>query len=366
MKSDQRILRFTFFSGLTIVILILFEIVLRAFGAFDNYGEILDAGYQSYYGDTYNTHHWLQIPNNTIDYNRQEFNYQLSTNSLGFREREIPSEKSDSVLRIFTFGDSYCEGMGAPYDSTWPRLLEDLLLQDNAVELFNCGVTGSDPWFSYSLLDKLITEFQPDLVISAINISDYSDFMVRGGIERFLDDGTTKFKSGPKWEGLYRASRLFRVIMHGLLRYDRTLIRPDMQKKLMRQFEDELVSCTRSMDSLLREHGADLMCLIHPTGWEIVDWEEPRTWMLGTQSMFEVSELLTKAGIDNINLYPAMNEAIGAEREHEFSWQIDRHYNSKGYQLMADRTYHELISGYVELLQKPMKIDAASGTGSME
>ncbi len=53
----------------------------------------------------------------------------IRTNRHGMREREIPIEKPDSVLRVAALGDSYTFGFGVRAHRAWPRRLEGALNQ---------------------------------------------------------------------------------------------------------------------------------------------------------------------------------------------------------------------------------------------
>lgn len=53
-----------------------------------------------------------------------EFKHERCYNSLGFPDKEPSTPKHDSVIRIISLGDSFTEGFGAPYDSSYPSLLK--------------------------------------------------------------------------------------------------------------------------------------------------------------------------------------------------------------------------------------------------
>src|SRR3981081_744447 len=51
----------------------------------------------------------------------------VTINSKGLREREIPYERTPSTLRILMLGDSFTEGWGVPVDQTFSKRIERLL-----------------------------------------------------------------------------------------------------------------------------------------------------------------------------------------------------------------------------------------------
>ena len=128
----------------------------------------------------------MRKPNDTVSFQTSEFDYFRTTNSLGFCEREFDTTKCDSVFRIFAVGDSYTEGMGVEADATWPNYLFDNLENKSFnVEVFNAGIVGSDPVFAYKIIENILIDFAPDLIILSVNPSDISDAIFRGGMSRF-------------------------------------------------------------------------------------------------------------------------------------------------------------------------------------
>ena len=59
------------------------------------------------------------------------------------------------------------------------------------------GVSGSDPWYAYTQLRYQLLPLHPTHVIMAVNGTDITDIIFRGGMERFHADGTTHYRKGP-------------------------------------------------------------------------------------------------------------------------------------------------------------------------
>ena len=57
--------------------------------------------------------------------------HRFSLNSLGLREAEFPIEPPRGQTRVLCLGDSVTFGYGLPYESTWPKILENLLRQSH-------------------------------------------------------------------------------------------------------------------------------------------------------------------------------------------------------------------------------------------
>ncbi len=196
----------------------LLEGALRLTGIFSVYTETIGMGYTSAYENPLPTWYPSRPPNDSIFEDRKDFKYASITNSFGIRDKEWREEK-DSAYRIIALGDSFAEGVGAPADSSWVRLLENLLQQRGArCEVFNAGISGSDPFFEYVLFRDKLARFRPDCVLVSINSSDIHDFILKGGMERFHADGTSHFRNAPEYEMLYEKSHIVRAFCDLALR----------------------------------------------------------------------------------------------------------------------------------------------------
>ena len=194
MAAKKQFLWLLKYSMIVLVVFFLFfEIILRISGFYASYSENVGNSFSTYYNRMLPNHYHL-LPEGNLDFlERDEFNYAYQINSLGLRGREVSAAKKDSTYRIIVFGDSFTEGFGAPGDSTYPSLLEKELNRTytGTFEVINAGVIGSDPFYCYKLLVDRFLAYEADLVIFSINNSDITDYIFRGGLERFRADGTT-------------------------------------------------------------------------------------------------------------------------------------------------------------------------------
>ncbi|MBK9329174.1 MAG: hypothetical protein IPM95_07640 [Sphingobacteriales bacterium] len=156
-------------------------------------------------------------PNNQHQLQTNEYSYENNHNESGLREK--PLKSFADTKNILILGDSYTEGVGAPSDSTVAASLEHFLREQQAgYTVVNGGVSGSDLFYSYKLLEHLQPALQPRLVVLNLNYSDINDVAVRGGDERFKENGKLKYRLSKNWEYFYSFSYLFRFIAHNLLR----------------------------------------------------------------------------------------------------------------------------------------------------
>lgn len=154
---------------------------------------------------------WLCIrkPNTKYSYSQPEFDFSFTTNSQGLRDIEHPIKKPENEYRVIILGDSLVEGQGVEFEKTWTRVLEKSLNKHGNqfnYRIINGGVAGSDPFFARQLFLRRLLKYDPDTVILALNSFDLTDVAARGGEERFLPDGSLKYRDPPSWEpGLQKA-----------------------------------------------------------------------------------------------------------------------------------------------------------------
>lgn len=91
----------------------------------------------------------------------------------GLRARsgiEAPAAPTTCVL---TLGDGQTFGLGVTEHEAWPRVLEATLgLEGRAVEVVNAGVPGYHALQQAALLEELLSERRPDLVLWAIYVGN--------------------------------------------------------------------------------------------------------------------------------------------------------------------------------------------------
>ena len=98
-----------------------------------------------------------------------EYDYDIITNSLGLRDREISIEKGDKY-RILCFGDSWTMGFGVNIEHSWPRKLQDYLIdkQFDNIEVINCGKGGQYTTKYLEYMNKTVPLLKPDLVLVGV------------------------------------------------------------------------------------------------------------------------------------------------------------------------------------------------------
>jgi hypothetical protein len=327
-----------------VVTLAAIEIVLRIFGVNATYSERTRGCYVSYYGQVLPTWYHVWTPNTPIVYDQPEIKCSYPGNSLGLREVEIPVAKRDSIKRLIFIGDSFTEGDGVEYPFSMPRVFAKKI--DSAqlkFEVFNAGVSGSDPFYEYVLLrDKLLT-LHPDAVAVCINNSDIQDYIFRGGMERFHKDGTTAFRQGPWWKKLYQFSRIARVVLVAK-GYNDCFLQPKEMEAEQKNAVQQILQCLHQMNDLCVSKKIRLICVLHPV---------PNSFAEGVKQD-NIEALTLQAYRDSLpflDLYPDFRAALNSGNYRQYSWEINRHYNRAGYELYAGILFNEVSKNYPSFLQ---------------
>ena len=284
--------------------------------------------------------YWWHMPNAWWMDAKPEFSYRYSINSAGARDREFALAKAPGEYRIIILGDSYTEGVGTAQDSTYPRFLEKDLMEyyrNRKISVYNCGASGSDPFYEYILFRDKLLQYSPDLVIIGINSSDIQDVNVRDGIERFKADGTVQYRKPPVWEPLYCLSYIFRHIIHDLCGYNWMYVKYNDVNDVNMRSMMEIEHAVSLLDDLSRKHNFRLLVVVHPTKFEIKEKYFP---------MEKLPGLLRKdRDVEVLNLFDCFinEEKMNRSNYLTFFWEIDGHNTAKGYEFFAKGVSKKII-----------------------
>jgi GDSL-like Lipase/Acylhydrolase family len=90
----------------------------------------------------------------------------VKINSKGLREREIPYDRTPSVLRIVMLGDSFTEGWGVPLEQTFPKRIEGIYGERGiAAEVINAGVGNYNTIMEVNYFLDEGYKYRPDIVV---------------------------------------------------------------------------------------------------------------------------------------------------------------------------------------------------------
>jgi lysophospholipase L1-like esterase len=297
-------------------------------------------GFKSTYLEQINHYYYISpyIPGNIERYHiwstdhdlvTKEFCFHRIINSEGLSDEGHNVVKKENEYRIIGLGDSFTEGDGTDADSTWLKFLERDLKKypvHKSLTYINAGVCGSDPYFEYVLLKERLLKYRPDLVVLAVNCSDISDILLRGGMERFQPDGTLKYNPAPCWEPIYAISHISRLVFSAM-GYNSILIKEDETE--FQKSKENIVEILRSFKTLSEKEHFHLIMVFHPIKREI------NSNKLELKSVMEEVSLNNKIDVLNMLDYYKNIEKMVSTNSNEYFWKYDGHHNAKGYAAFA-------------------------------
>jgi len=116
---------------------------------------------------------WRFIPNKrgAIVYAGESPHF-IKTNSLGFRDKEPPSD-NENISKILVLGDSFVSNISVKDDEVFTEIIERQLYN---TRVMNFGVNGYGQVQEYLLLKQWLGKINPELVILVIYIrNDFDD-----------------------------------------------------------------------------------------------------------------------------------------------------------------------------------------------
>lgn len=297
-----------------------------------------------YYWAPYNTdsanYYHVRKPGERYRLSTGEFNYPRVANSLGLPDHEWKTEKSKGSFRILCLGDSFTEGDGAPYDSSYVAILRTLLqARYPLVEVLNAGNCGSDPFFNFKNLEDRLIAYQPDLVIQSFTTNDLdTDMMIRGGMKRFQEDGTLKFRYNHWWEPVFACSYVARIMIITLGGYNNNLVKKSDISRIRKENESEIKELFTRYQAYSSKKGFDLFILTFPFKSDL---------NLPDRSIIreEFIPFFERNNIRYIDLRSCYKETLERENKKytDMYWIYDGHHNPRGYNMMA-----KCIADYIE------------------
>jgi hypothetical protein len=316
----------------------LLELTLIFTGVNKNYVEKRNGYYQSPYNQNMGNYYNKNEANKEYKLKSSEFEFARFSNSLGYSDKEWALEKPENKKRVLAIGDSFTEGDGSPYDSTYPYLL-NILLDTNYFEVLNAGICGSDPLFGYKNFTDILLSFNPDVVLQTVSSDDlFFDIPLRGGFERFKKDKKLKLKKGPSWEIIAATSYFYRWVLE-IFGFDVNKPYLGNKNNNVDNLNALLTDLVIKYDSVANENKVKVVWIIKPLKHEFKD----------NKYVFNYSEFKnTTSNFTNteiIDLLPFYHQySIDSNKPYShYYWEIDGHHNAKGYYMMAGILKNEIL-----------------------
>lgn len=327
--------KFTLLAVLAIT-LILLEVALRVSGLLSTINEKTLGEYRSPYNQHFPSWFFIHAGNTSFKNTHPEFSYLHKVDSNGLIRTNTGS-RSDDTLRVLVMGDSFTFGFGAPMDSSWPVLLTTIFKSRcaGAVEVINASMPGSDVLFEFMLYkEKLSKTIKPDIVLIMINSTDIQEVAVRGGMERFKQDGTTVTKKAPWFEPFYHYSYVARYLLKMFGIDNEFLFRSKKEDGIFDKAAEKIKNCITEFEKEATNNNTTFIVLPCPMPYEF----SKKTKQL---------EIYSNKLRENKNVYFALDTMLrDYYKEHDIHkdyWPIDGHLNSNGYRVLAENVYEVLL-----------------------
>ena len=338
MSSELSFSVFFRYSVIVVVsVILLVEIFLRVTGKYQVFSEMNGQRFYSEYGQVNNSWFHTRHFNDTFVPAGVDFHYQYITNRYGFRDKNYDTVKSPAVFRILVSGDSFAEGEGSPYDSTWPRIMEKYLIDHGIhAEVNDAGVAGSDILYDYVHYREKLKELHPDLVIASLNSSDYYDYLTRGGMERFHKDGTTHLRPAPWYMFFFKHSRFVRALLHKICGYQSIgfFVSYKEYKEACDSTNAAFADIFNRYKTEAGKNNANFVAMVHTTPTE-VKFPEIDIIKTSTQGLNSLANMLSAKGITCFNISAPLFNKLSPMPMDQISYPHDLHYTPIAYTYMG-------------------------------
>ena len=318
--------------------------------------------------------------------------FERNWNKQGWVESyDVEPNKPDTTYRIFYIGDSFVEGKVATNESL-PSLVEQKLEgREWQFEVINAGVASYSPVLYYILLRYQIMDFDPDLVVVVVDMTDdFDDWKYRLTMipdsdgnpaaapprdifaSEFLDTrrGTVKATFWTRLQlFLFSKSQFFAYLSYlgaeKLATEVNTPLPPGSEKRIYQRgawLRDEWDSFTRENVDLtfdvlrrLAEHcqrnGIKLMLTAVPHYEQYASNEQGGGPPLrSSRPHQELSRLASEIGVPYLNAFEELKPHFESTPRHRYYYLGDMHFNPLGNRFWADAHFEFLADPGNDLL----------------
>ncbi len=325
------------------------ELALRALGVNKAYIESRNGKYVTAYVKLDKHPMLINEPHTNTFLIASEYRYPRHHNNYGFSDVDFVSQKKTDEIIVQTYGDSFTEGDGAPADSCYPAQLRQLINANanNRITIQNFGICGNDPGFYTKELKGVGQNFKPDILVLSYGSGDLNtDFLTRGGLERFKGDYWKGF-DGPEWEWMYAGSYLFRLFANSLfdVSWLNFFLSPQQKADRIKQLEPKWNETFLQIAEVARQNNIRVLLLKKPERYE-VDLNSYDNDFTFFETMADTIPVFKR-----MDLLPYYRDSLHMKKENsvQYYWPIDGHHNARGYSAMAKGVYAGLQRSYPEI-----------------
>ncbi len=314
-------------------------------------------------------------------------------NSQGWLERyDISHEKPKQTYRIFYVGDSFTEGT-VPMGQSVPSIVEKRLNELPAkgkrnFEVINTGTSSYSPFIYYILIRYVIMDYNPDLIVVNIDMTDsFDDWKyIQTGVydedgnpwaaperniytDPFIDtaDGLVKANTWNRLQlFLYQHSYVYNLILKlrskrpqqkGKQKVHVNYSRSSWLETEWDQNTAEIVDITldhlKRIAVLCRSRNVKLMYTTVPHYQQYAgseDGTEPP--LCSNRAHYEIKRIAEKSRVPYLNSYEQLKPFIQNTPQTAFYYKGDMHFNPRGYKIWAKAHIEFLMDKRNNLLQE--------------
>ncbi len=299
-----------------------------------------------------------------------------STNSDGIRSPFESSYFTEDQINIMIFGDSFTYGWKTTLDWSMPHHLQLLLREHygrDDINVINCAWASASPLLQYRLMRDVAAEYRPDLVIQALDMTDFHDDMMfkhmfaKRGLYWFYDKTPCTlyllFEYFPDFAYWLRNWSVGFTLPRS--RYFAASAPLEETRHLLRFTFTNLMK----MDSLSHEWGADFLMVTYPRAFQYSERECAESWeneqyeirgRYALQPFYYIEEMRDSVDFPIISLLDDFNRT---DRFPLF-YADDPHWSPHGNVFAARRLFERFRTGGEYDLSKLLGIEPGTAADS--
>ena len=316
---------------------------------------------------------YSMTPNFKGKFSRQEFKLELQTNSLGLRDIEY-GEKKGNEFRILALGDSFAWGAyGTELNQTYLKILEKKLNERGGKNfrylVINAGVPGYGTDQELLYLKDRGYKLKPDLIMLNFFVgNDFIDNLQSGEMtvkDGFLVTSKSRQKFAEKLRAFLLAnSHAYRVIEKGMLNVFGNFIQKyvkgkiqqdDYQAKLflaplnkdIKQQITKTKEVLKDMKSYANSNNMTFVIVLMPLNYQVDNNLKQifieNNYKNQQYDMGQPQKAIKEWGRNNnvvvIDLLPELQRL---NKDNDFYWKFNPHFNIKGNEAVGQIIYQEL------------------------
>lgn len=289
-------------------------------------------------------------------------------NSDGIRASHEASDFQESDFNIVFLGDSFIYGFLLPQESMAPPAqLESLLrekYQRTDINVANFGWTSSSPILSLRLLKDIGAKYHPDLIILALDMSDYRDewfyksVLEQRGFYSFVVHYPRTAYLVKRTAELLEPLIDWHTRLFGYSGQGGYFVARQPLEKSLNLFDDVYATLLATHHYIEQEFKVPFYVFVPPRHWQYTDKEAPESWENGsfdTMGSFALENFHYFENKRQSAPFPIVSLLDDFRKAQQFplNFKVDSHWNKHGAHFFAERVAaHCEAQGAFQALEK--------------